>query len=77
MPDHVFGQRTSFFVEFLTILILHGQRHQSVSPQTLYRMKKMHFDVPFNTEVNKGDGGDVLFALGGGGSAFNFGLNIK
>ncbi len=32
----------------------------------------MHSEVPFNTEVTKGDCGDVPFHAGGGGSLPSF-----
>ena len=40
----------------------------------------MHSEVPFNTEVTKGDCGDVPFHVGGGvggGPSIIFGLNLR
>ena len=38
----------------------------------------MHSEVPLNTEVTKGDGGDVPFdILGGGVPALILGLNLR
>ena len=37
----------------------------------------MHSEVPFNTEVTKGDCGDVPFHAGGGVPSIIFGLNLR